>query len=224
MAVVCETKCSMNTIVSTFPMTVGFPKIQLEKDLSVVDTDTCMENVDELQLIEEAKENTQSFGKLYDLYFPRVYAFIAAKVNNRHDAEDLVSDIFIKILENLPRYEDRGFPFAAWVFRIARNRLNDYYSEHGKQQTDDIDAAFDLAEDEEKTSPVKKARQEELRFKVKEILDTLPEKELNVVQLKFFGQLNNREITHVTGLSESNVAVILYRTLKKIKPDLAYFA
>ena len=179
---------------------------------------------EEQQLVEKAKQDSESFGKLYDYYFPKVYSFIAAKIYDRDDAEDLVSETFMKVLENLPRFEWRGVPFGAWIFRIARNTLNDYYEKHGKTRTTDIDTAYGVTDDEEKTSPFKKAAQGQLAEKVQNVLSSLPERELNVVQLKFFCELNNREIVKATGLSESNVAVILYRTLRKIKPDLQYFA
>ena len=179
---------------------------------------------EEQQLVEDAKNNAESFGRLYDYYFPKVYAFVAAKVNGHDDAEDLVSDIFMKVLENLPRYEWRGLPFGAWVFRIARNVLNDYYQKHNRTKVTDIEEAYGVSEPEEKASPHKNAIREELAGKVKTVLKDLSEKELTVIQLKFYSELSNREITHVTGLSESNVAVILYRTLQKIKPDLQCFA
>lgn len=178
---------------------------------------------EEKQLVERAKSDTNAFGELYDSYFPRVYGFVASKVSSKDDAEDLASEIFMKILENIVDFEDRGVPFGAWVFRIARNCLNDFYKRSGKNRTTDIEEAYGVKEDEDKTSPHKKAAQLELADAVKEVLKNLEEKELLVVQLKFFAQLNNREITVVTGLSESNVGVILYRTLRKMKPDLKYF-
>lgn len=183
-----------------------------------------MDSGEEQKLVEDAKRSTEAFGKLYDHYFPKVFAFVASKVNNRHDAEDLTSDIFIKVVENIGSFKWQGVPFAAWVFKIARNTLNDYYYKTNRTKISDIDEAFDIKEDEEKTSPHKKAAQEELSATVKKVMTQLPEREVEVLQLKFFSQLSNREIVHVTGLSESNVAVILYRTLRKIKPDLQYFA
>ncbi len=183
-----------------------------------------MDLQEEQQLVLDAKGNAESFGKLYDFYFPKVYAFVAAKVNGRDDAEDLVSDIFIKILEKIEKYEWRGLPFGAWVFRIARNAINDHYHKSSRTKVSDIDEAYDISEPEEKTSPHKKAIREELSGKVKSVLKDLPERELTVIQLKFFSELSNREIVDVTGLSESNVAIILYRTLRKIKPDLQCFA
>ncbi len=179
---------------------------------------------EEKRLVEDAKINIESFGRLYDFYFPKVYAFVAAKTGNRDDAEDITGDVFMKTLENLQTFEWRGVPFGAWLFRIARNTLNDYFNKSAKTRTTDIDQEYGISEDEEKTSPHKKAAKEELAEKVKEVLAVLPERELAVIQLKFFSELSNREIMHATGLSESNVAVIIYRTLRKIKPDLKHFA
>lgn len=183
-----------------------------------------MELAEQKQLAEAAKTDSASFGKLYDYYFPKVYAFVASKVHNKSDAEDITSEIFIKVLENIQKFEWRGVPFTAWLFRIARNCLNNHYNFSNKYKTNDIEEMYDLAEDEDKTSPHKKAKEEELSTRVQGLLKDLPERDVTVVQLKFFSQLNNREIMKVTGLSESNVAIILYRTLRKIKPDLQYFA
>ncbi len=182
-----------------------------------------MELSEQQKLVELAKQSPDGFGKLYDYYFPKVFGFVASKVRDRDEAEDITSEIFMKVLENIHSFEWRGIPFTGWLFRIARNCLNTYYGKTSKTATVDIDEVYSLAEDENKSSPHKNAARGELAEKVKEILKTLPEKELTVVQLKFFGELNNREIMHATGLSESNVAVILFRTLKKMKPDLSLF-
>ncbi len=182
-----------------------------------------MDIAEEQKLVIEARQSSDGFGKLYDYYFPKVYGFVKAKIANRTDAEDVVSEIFMKVLENLPKFEWRGLPFGAWVFTIARNTLNDYYRRTAKYKTSDIDEAYDVSHDEEKASPHIKASKNELMEIVKKVMNNLSEREATVVQLKFFSQLSNREIVHVTGLSESNVAVILYRTLRKIKPDLQYF-
>jgi RNA polymerase sigma-70 factor, ECF subfamily len=179
---------------------------------------------EEQQLVMDAKVNSESFGKLYDYYFPKVYNYVAAKIRDKAETEDLVGEIFMKIFENLPKYEWRGAPFGAWVFAIARNTLNTYFGKASKNAHSELDDAHFVADESQDVSPKKKAIQEELSLQVQKILKQLPERELNVIQLKFFAQLSNREIVEVTGLSESHVAVIIFRTLKKIKPDLQYFA
>lgn len=174
----------------------------------------------EQQLVEDAKTNGESFGKLYDYYFPKIYGFIASKTRDRSDAEDLTGEVFMKALEHIGTYEWRGFPFSAWLFTIARNTLANHYSKSAKNRHSELDDTHYIADENKDISPKRVAMREELAEKVKEIMAELPERELNVMQLKFFGQLSNREIVKVTGLSESNVAVILFRTLKKIRPDL----
>jgi RNA polymerase sigma factor (sigma-70 family) len=177
---------------------------------------------EEKQLVENARTDAESFVKLYDYYFPKVYSFIAAKVGNRLDAEDITSEVFMKALENLDKFEWRGKPFIAWLFTIARNSVNSFFKKSIKGKTSELDESRLKAKDKG-PSPDKKAAEGELSSKVKNVLRKLPERESNVVQLKFFSQMNNREIVAATGLSESNVAIILYRTLRKIKPDLKHF-
>jgi RNA polymerase sigma-70 factor (ECF subfamily) len=183
-----------------------------------------MDLQDQQQLVSQAQQSAEGFGKLYDYYFPKVYAFVASRVHDRDDAEDLTSEVFMKILENIDSYQWRGVPFGGWLFKIARNCLNSYYASHAQSATTDLDEVDGLAEDEEKVSPHQNAARNELAEKVRNVMKGLPEREMTVVQLKFFSQLNNREIMEVTGLSESNVGIILFRTLKKIKPQLTYFA
>jgi RNA polymerase sigma-70 factor, ECF subfamily len=179
---------------------------------------------EEQQLVEDAKINSESFGKLYDYYFPKVFNYVAVKIRNKADIEDLVAEIFMKVCESLPRFQWRGFPFGAWIFAIARNTLNDFYSKSKKNNHSELDDARFVVDEGADISPKKKAAQEELANKVQDVLKNLPERELNVIQLKFFGELSNREIVRITGLSESHVAVIIFRALKKIKPELQYFA
>ena len=81
---------------------------------------------DERALVEAAQRDPTRFADLYDLYFDRVYGFLARRTHNRSDAEDLTSEVFHEALAALPRFEWRGAPFAAWLFRIAANTLADH--------------------------------------------------------------------------------------------------
>src|SRR5258708_34793135 len=80
---------------------------------------------DERLLIEAAQRDNAGFADLYELYFDRVYAYVVRRVFDRADAEDLTSEVFHHALANLGRFEWRGAPFPAWVFRIAANAIAD---------------------------------------------------------------------------------------------------
>jgi RNA polymerase sigma-70 factor, ECF subfamily len=172
------------------------------------------------KLVEEAKSDTEAFGRLYDLFFPKVYAFVAAKVASKDDAEDLVSEIFVKLLDNLPKYQFTGAPFAAWLFRICRNELFDYYKKHGRTAVLSLDEAVEVKDHKDDLSPVKQAQHSELKEKVDQVMKTLSEKEKTIVQMKFYSGLNNREIAATLKMTEGNVGIILFRVLRKIKPEL----
>src|SRR6476659_4156793 len=76
-------------------------------------------------LIEAAQKNPARFAELYEENFDRVYAYISRRVRDRSEAEDLTSEVFHQALANLSRFEWRGVPFAAWLFRIAANAIID---------------------------------------------------------------------------------------------------
>jgi len=80
---------------------------------------------EERALIEAAQQDASRFGELYELHFERVYAYIARRVRERSAAEELTSHVFHQALANLGKFKWRGAPFAAWLFRIARNSIAD---------------------------------------------------------------------------------------------------
>src|SRR2546425_1536456 len=85
-------------------------------------------------LVEAAQRAPSRFGELYEDNFERVYAFIARRVPDRDAAEDLTADVFHQALKNLPRFEWRGVPFAAWLFRIAANAIADRFKRAAKER------------------------------------------------------------------------------------------
>src|SRR5215813_6707841 len=89
---------------------------------------------DERLLIEAAQRDPSGFAGLYEANFHRVYAFVARRVGDRDTAQDLTSDVFHQALANLPRFEWRGVPFAAWLFRIASNAIADRFKRAAKER------------------------------------------------------------------------------------------
>ena len=78
-----------------------------------------MKEADERLLIEAAQKDPARFGVLYEINFERVYAYVVKRVQDRSEAEDVTSEVFHQALANLKRFEWRGIPFSAWLFRIA---------------------------------------------------------------------------------------------------------
>ncbi|HEY6767765.1 MAG TPA: sigma factor [Candidatus Sulfotelmatobacter sp.] len=88
---------------------------------------------DERLLIEAAQKDPSCFGQLYENHFERVYTYVVRRVKDRAETEDLTSEVFHQALANLKKYEWRGIPFAAWLFRIAANLISDRWERSGRE-------------------------------------------------------------------------------------------
>jgi len=95
-----------------------------------------LDRVEEKRLIQQAQNGSEeSFAQLYREYVQRIYRYIYYRVRNEQLAEDLCSDVFTKVIEGLPDYEDRGKPFIAWLYRIAHARVVDHYRRQDRRPT-----------------------------------------------------------------------------------------
>ena len=102
----------------------------------------------ELQEIESAKKDPRRFGVLYDRYHEQIFRYLYARVDNKHLASDLVSQVFYKAMLNIENYTFKGVPFASWLYRIAFNEMNMQFRKDAKNRTVNIDSvqiAFKMA-------------------------------------------------------------------------------
>src|SRR5437588_8062641 len=83
-----------------------------------------------------------AFGQLYERYFDKVYSYLAFKLGNPTEAEDVVAQVFLKAMESLPGYKWTGIPFQAWLFRIAHNAMVDHLRRRSKRTSDPLDEAL----------------------------------------------------------------------------------
>src|SRR3989441_1538686 len=135
-------------------------------------------------LVEAAQRAPSRFGELYEDNFERVYAFIARRVPDRDAAEDLTADVFHQALKNLPRFEWRGVPFAAWLFRIAANAIADRFKRISKERSDPVSDDLDRASWQEI----------ERRAMLFQLVDDLPADQRSVIIKRFVEQKSIREI------------------------------
>ncbi len=158
------------------------------------------------------------FTTIFETYYKRTFNYIAYRVSSLHTSEDLTSLVFEKTLTKLTTYSQEKAPLEVWLFAIARNVVNDHYRSQKRRSFFSLDVVKELVSS--RKDPESLILQGERSDKLNEALNTLSTKERNIVALKFGANLRNTEIAQVTGISESNIGVILYRTMKKLKTEI----
>jgi len=159
------------------------------------------------------------FSQLFDAYYRRVYRYICYRINNHGAAEDLCSQVFVRALSKRDTYSGKKGTVDVWLFSIARNTVIDYYRSLKKETHLSFDTILDMVSSH--PAPDELAMIFEQNKLLWKALDTLREKERNVIALKYAAELKNTEIAKLIGVSESQVGVILYRSMGKLKKHLS---
>lgn len=165
--------------------------------------------------IKKAKTSPKTFEKLYRKYMPKVYAYIASRTNNIQEAEDLTSDVWLKILKKIDSFNPKHeHSFSAWIFTITKHHLIDYYRKNNNIPITSCELEETISNNINMNRDIDNKI---LEKKFKKILTSLPPKQAESIRLKYFGGLKNKEIAVLQNISEKTVASNLTRALKKIK-------
>lgn len=170
----------------------------------------------EQELVQAAQQDSSKFGKLYEHYHPFLYRFILSKVSSKEAAEDLTSQTFEKALKNIHTFTWQGNSLSAWLYQIAKRLIIDYYranARHSAVLNEGIDATL-VSDSSSLENQVETELSQDL---LQQLIEKLPEKEKKVMYLKFYNGYTNKLISEITGLSETNIGTILYRSTAKIK-------
>ena len=159
-------------------------------------------------LIEAAQKDPRNFGELYEANFERVYVFVARRVHDRHEAEDVTAEVFQHALANITRFEWRGAPLAAWLYRIAANVIADRSKQQSRQRMDP------LTEDDLDHS---KWGEIETRATLFHLVNALPEDQRFVLLKRFVDQMSIKEIAAQLGRSEGAIKQLQYRALETLR-------
>jgi RNA polymerase sigma-70 factor (ECF subfamily) len=173
---------------------------------------TLIENIP--ALVEDAKDDPTAFGRLYDHYVQPVYCYLYSRVGTTHDAEDLTSQTFMSAFEYLPRYRERG-QFAAWLFRIARNKMMDHF--RWNRVEDDLEAAQRFAGGDDALLQV--IQNEEIG-RLKRLIKDLNFEEQDLIHLRYVAELTFAEIAYLLGRREEAVKQSFYRLLARLKGQM----
>jgi RNA polymerase sigma-70 factor (ECF subfamily) len=181
------------------------------------DTDDT-DDTDDASVVTAGQFDRSAFESIYRGYLPRVYHYVKGQVSNEEDAADLTQQIFLQALDALPSYQAKGLPFAAWLFRIARNVVIDSYRK--RQRTNYLlaldalpETVFASADQDPLTMVVEGERVERLR----QALNALDRQKRELLLLRFAGELSSTEIAAVVGKSPAAVQKQLTRMLQDLK-------
>ncbi len=171
----------------------------------------------EQTLARRAVDDPDAFQQLYRRYVRRVYGYAAARIANPSDAEDVVSEIFLRVVKRLDQLRNQQhLSFAAWLFVIARNAVSDYYRRDGHaDRLVPLDATGSLAAAD--SAPDRAVIADEDAVQLRALIHALPERKREVITLRYYGGLRNQEIAAVLGIGEKTVSAYLSRALSELQ-------
>ena len=156
-----------------------------------------------------SKGSGEAFGQLYQMYVDRIYNYIYYKTGHAVDAEDLTEQVFIKAWEAIRRFRFEGKPFAAWLFKVARNVVIDHYRTR-KNNTDLSEVVSAIAKDgDPEASAQRRATAQVLMTAIRHLTD----EQQQVILLKFVDGMDNTEISAAMGKKEGAIRALQYRAL-----------
>lgn len=167
---------------------------------------------EERLLIEAAQNDPSRFAELYEQNFHRVYAYVARRVRDRAETQDLTAYVFQQALANLGKFKWKGSPFAAWLYRIASNAIADQ-AKRKMRETEGISASTE-------SSTATDLEEVERRARLFSAVDKLPEDQRRVIVMRFADEKSIREIAAELGRSEGAVKQLQFRGLENLRNRL----
>jgi RNA polymerase sigma-70 factor (ECF subfamily) len=173
----------------------------------------------EKQLLDSAiRGEASAFGLLYDKYQPKLFRFIFLKVSQREEAEDLTHQVFLSAWQNIETFEDQGLPLSSWLYKIARNKVIDFY--RTKKQITSIESIPD------EILSISTENQLDTKIGVETVykaLQKLPSDYQEIILMRFIEGLSPTEISKITGKNNGAVRVLQFRALRQLKKSLEQY-
>jgi RNA polymerase sigma-70 factor (ECF subfamily) len=176
------------------------------------------EGQSEKELVAEACQGSaQAFGKLYQMYVDQIYSYVYYRTNHQREAEDLCSRVFLRALRHIENYEDRGYPFSAWLYRIAHNLIVNWYRDRERDQ--EIPLIDQYPPPSMSANIEGRLEKIDEREKLLKIIRGLPEDRQELLILKHVEGLSNREIGQIMDRTEGAIKALYHRTLVSLRDD-----
>ena len=173
---------------------------------------------DEQTLIAKARQrDEEAVSLLYEAHVDSIFAYLRYRVPSDSEAEDLTSEVFLRMVRGLPGFQDRGLPFRAWLFRIAANLLTDHYRQHGKNPSTSVSDDYESDD----TDPFDTVAREDEQFRLHLAIGTLPQDYQELLLLRFVEGLPHTQITQIMNKSAEALRAMQHRALKALAEQLA---
>ncbi|MFZ5553887.1 MAG: RNA polymerase sigma factor [Bacteroidota bacterium] len=168
---------------------------------------------EELRQIEAARQNPARFEPLYNAYYEPIFRYVYQRVEDKESAFDITSQVFLKALTNLPKYQYKGVPFASWLYRIATNEVYESFRQNQAKRAINVDSVhlFDMIDDMEE------ARGQEMHDLLLKVLPELAEDDLQMIEMRYFEKRSFKEVSEILDITETNAKVRAHRIIEKLK-------
>lgn len=177
-----------------------------------------MRDSSDAELITHAQRGeVNAIGRLYDRHRESIFRYLWVRLNDRQLAEDLTGDVFMHMLNALPRYRLQGLPFRAWLYRIAHNLMIDHFRKMNHQASVPIEVAEELATDDD---PGRTVEQIMLTERLQVALTRLEPTQCEVVILRFLAGLSLHETAQTLGKTEAAIKALQHRGLSGLRRAL----
>ena len=168
---------------------------------------------EELDWIKSAKKDPERFGPLYRKYHEQIFRYIYQRMDDQEMAFDVTSQVFVKAMSNLHKYEYRGVPFSSWLYRIAKSELYQAFRDRKARRTVSVESMhlFEMIEEMvEEDSTLDKQR-------LINCLPLLAETDLQLIEMRYFEKRSYKEIGEILDITENNAKVRAFRALERLK-------
>jgi RNA polymerase sigma-70 factor (ECF subfamily) len=171
------------------------------------------------KLVDRAQKGDRAaLEELYLIHFDRIYSYLHVSVGNKHDAEDLTTQTFLKMLESIGRFRWQSAPFSAWLFRIAHNLAMDHFRSRRRWQPE---AEVPEPLDSEEPSAELEAMQSIGRESMLELIEKLSPEQQQVLTLKFVFNFANADVATILGKTEGAIKSLQHRALASLQKQIA---
>lgn len=176
---------------------------------------------EEYELVEKAKTDAEAFSTLYEKYLPQIFGYVSRRIGDREEVEDLVSNIFLKVVENIGKFNAEKSSFKTWLYTITTNTMIDYFRTR-KKTTADIEFMENTMDPN--PNPHEHASKQQDQEKVLSVISGLSERHQQILMLKYFSDLGTIELAQALGVTENNVYVLINRALQAFEKHYQRYA